>query len=55
MLFFSGVIQYPLEIKLEYLKDDDFVLPTSTEVLVNQQNIIQEVEKVLLLKKVVFK
>jgi len=38
--FFSAIVQCPLKIQLEYLKDDDFVLPTSTEVLVNQQNII---------------
>ena len=38
-MFFSGIVQCPLKLKLKYLKDSS-VLPTSTNVLVNQLNIM---------------
>ena len=38
-MFFSGIVQCPLKLKLKYLKDS-LVLPTSTDVLVNQLNIM---------------
>ena len=38
-MFFSGIVQCPLKLKLKYLKDS-LVLPTSTDVFVNQLNIM---------------